>query len=86
MTEPKLCETIHKRVDERLDTHDIRLNNHSDEIDELKQSDAVNTTIISQLCKSLSALTTAMWALVLTVIGGLVGFFFYTVQSGIFNK
>jgi chromosome segregation ATPase len=84
MTEPKLCEEKHKRVDERLDTHEKRLNSHSEELDKLAKSDAVNTTMIGQLIKKLDSLTTAVWALVVVFIGGLVSFFFYAIQSQLF--
>jgi hypothetical protein len=84
MTEPKVCEERHRRVDERLDTHERRLNSHSEELDKLSKSDAVNTTMIGQLIKKLDSLTTAVWALVVVFIGGLVSFFFYALQSKIF--
>lgn len=86
MTESKTCELIHKRVDERLDIHEKRLNAHSEEIDKLTKSDAVNTTMIGQLIKKLDGLTTAVWALVVVFVGGLMSFFFYAMQTGIFEK
>jgi hypothetical protein len=84
MPDITICEERHKGLDKVLETHDRRLNAHSTQLDELAKSDAVNTKIIEQLCKKLDGLTTAMWALVLTAAGGLVGFFFYAIQSKVF--
>jgi tetrahydromethanopterin S-methyltransferase subunit G len=79
MTEPKLCEEKHKRVDERL-------NDLEGTVETLVKNDAVNTTLISQLCKKLDGLTAAVWGLVLTLVVALLGFFFYSVQTGIFQN
>jgi hypothetical protein len=73
-----LCNERHKVIDERL-------KDHGKQLDELTKSDAVNTTMITQICKKLDGLTTAIWALVLTFAGGLIGFFFYAIQTKIFN-
>lgn len=84
MPDTTACDERHKHVNATLEIHDRRLNAHADQLDELAKSDAVNTKIIEQLCKKLDGLTTAMWALVLTVAGGLIGFFFYAIQAKVF--
>ena len=58
MAEPKICELNHKRVDERLDTHEKRLNSHSEELDKLCVSDARNTNErFTNLCKQIGDLS-----------------------------
>lgn len=84
MAETTACDERHKNITATLETHDRRLNALAGQLDELAKSDAVNTKIIEQLCKKLDGLTTAMWALVLTVAGGLIGFFFYAIQTKVF--
>jgi hypothetical protein len=80
-----VCTEKHKNIDNRFETHEKRLNSHADQLDVLAKSDAVNTIMITQICKKLDGLTTAIWALVLTFAGGLIGFFFYAIQTKIFN-
>ena len=61
------CDTKHVRVDEKLEHHEGWLKEHEKKIDSLKESDAVNTTKIDNLCGQLSGLTKAIWGLVCTV-------------------
>ena len=75
MAESELCIEKHKVVNKRLE-------NLENDVDALKHSDAVNTTEIKTLCKNLTGLTKAIWGLVVTVIGGLSGFFIWYVQKG----
>jgi hypothetical protein len=84
MTEPKICELNHKRVDERLDTHERRLNSHSEEIDKLSVSDARNTNEITNLCKQIGDLVTTLRWLIGLLVSTLAGFFIYAIQSKLF--
>jgi chromosome segregation ATPase len=84
MTDAKLCEEKHKRVDERLDTHEKRLNSHSEEIDKLSVSDARNTNEITNLCKQIGDLVATLRWLIALLVTTLGGFFIYAIQSKIF--
>lgn len=44
-----ICNEKHKRIDERLDVHDIRLNNHGERIDKLEQHKSKTETEIKNL-------------------------------------
>jgi len=83
----EICKERHKRVDERLATHETRLNAHAKQLDDLSISDATNKTEISSLCKQIADLVnTIKWLigiLVVPVIGGIIGFFFYAAQKGL---
>lgn len=85
----ELCEKEHKSVDERFDRHEKWLGEHEEKIDELQKSDVKNTTEIQNLCKQIADLVnTLRWLigiLVVPFIGGLIGFFFYAIQHGLFK-
>lgn len=81
----ELCNEKHKRIDERLDVHDKRLDIHGEKIDTLEKSDAVHTNQIDTICKSMGGLTKAIWGLVTAIGTALIGFFFYAVQQDIFK-
>jgi hypothetical protein len=77
----KLCSEKHLRVNERLNDHDEAISDHSEKLEKLAKSDAINTTQISNLVKSMGGLTKALWGLVLSIAGVLVGFFIWYIQS-----
>jgi archaellum component FlaC len=85
MTEPELCQERHKRVDERLETHERRLNSHSEELDRLSISDTKNSTQIDNLCDKIDGLVTIIKWFIGLMVGSYVGFFFYAVQKGLFK-
>lgn len=80
-----LCEEKHKRVDERLNHHESWLGEHEEKIDRLDRSDAAKTEAIDNLCKQIGGQTKAIWGLVSIVATGLIGFFFYAVEKGLFK-
>jgi hypothetical protein len=84
MTEPGVCQERHKRIDERLDVHDKRLNDHSKEIDKLSVSDARNTNEITNLCKQISDLVTTLRWLIGLLVTTLGGFFIWAIQTKLF--
>ncbi len=77
----ELCDKEHERVNERLDHHEGWLREHEGKIDTLTKSDATNTTQIANVCRQISSLTKAIWALVLMILGVLIGFFVWYVQN-----
>lgn len=83
MTETAVCTERHRRIDERLDTQDRRINNHSERLDKVEQFQSRTETKIENLCEQIQGLvTTIRWAMGL-LIGALVSFFFYAAQRGL---
>lgn len=80
-----LCLEKHKRIDEKLELHDKRLNNHAARIDKLEQNDKVNNEKISNLCKEIASLVTTMRWFIGLIVGAFVSFFFYAVQNNLFK-
>lgn len=76
-----VCLEKHKRVDERLDIHDTRLNNHSERLDKIEQNQSRTDIKIENLCEQIKSLvTTIRWAMGLTVTT-LLGFFIWYIQN-----
>ncbi len=76
-----ICKEKHKRIDERLDVHDTRLNNHSERIDKLEQYQSRTETQIANLCEQIKSLvTTIRWFMGL-IVGSGIGFFIWYVQQ-----
>jgi hypothetical protein len=75
------CAERHKAVDEKIKRHERWLGEHEVKIDTLIKSDAVNSTEIKNLCKSISSQTKAIWGLVSLAAAALLGFFIWYVQS-----
>ena len=82
------CLKEHKRVDEKLERHERWLGEHECKIDTLAKSDAVNSTEIKNLCKSIDSqnkrmgnLTNAIWGLVASIGMVLFGFLIWYIQS-----
>ncbi|WP_038263058.1 hemolysin XhlA family protein [Peptoclostridium litorale] len=80
-----VCMEKHKRVDEKLETHDKRLNNHSNRIDKLEQNNAEMKEKLSGLIDKLGALNTTLKWFIGLMVGSFVSFFFYAVQNNIFR-
>lgn len=81
----ELCEEKHKRLDERIDTHDKRLNDHSGRIDKLEQRGASVDAKIENLCEQLKSLTATLKWFIGLLVGSFVAFFFYAVQHNLFK-
>jgi len=77
----ELCDSTHKQVDEKLNRHEKWLGEHEGKIDTLTRSDAVNSTEIKNLCKSIGSQTKAIWGLVTGIAFVLVGFLIWYIQS-----
>lgn len=79
----KICAEKHKRVDECLDLHSQRLNNHSIRLDKIEVFSNRLEERLDGLIKQLGRLNnTMMWFMGL-LLGGIVSFFFYALQSGL---
>lgn len=78
---PDLCSERHKRIDEKINTHERRLNNHGDRIDQLEQYQSRTETMIKNLCERIDGLVTTMRWFMGLLVGAFVTFFFYIVQK-----
>ena len=79
--EKTVCEEKHKRIDERLDVHDTRLNNHSERIDKLEQYQSRTEAQIANLCEQIKSLITTMRWFMGLMVGTLLGFFIWYIQQ-----
>lgn len=79
----ELCLERHKRVDERLDLGEKRLNSHAERLDKLEQGQSEFKVEIKNLCESLKTLTNTMKWFIGIWVTSLLGFFFYAIQSHI---
>ncbi|MDT8715430.1 hemolysin XhlA family protein [Clostridium sp. 19966] len=60
----KLCEEKHKRIDEKFNLQEKRINNHSERIDRLEQDSREYKTHIKNLCSQMESLiSTIKWGL-----------------------
>lgn len=79
--EDRVCIERHKRVNERLDTHERRINNHSERIDRLEQYQSRTEAKIENLCEQIKSLVqTIKWSMTLAVTT-LLGFFIWYIQN-----
>lgn len=69
----------------QLETHDKRINNHSERIDKLEQNQAEFKIQIQNLVNSIEGLTSTLKWLLGFVASGFVGFFFYAIQNSLFK-
>ena len=83
--ELKVCEEKHKRLEEKINVHDTRLNDHAGRIDKLEQNQSRVDVKIENLCEQIKQLVSVLkWYIGLTV-GALVSFFFYAIQHNVFK-
>ncbi|CCL36113.1 TPA: hemolysin XhlA family protein [Clostridioides difficile] len=69
---------------DNLKRHEVTINKHNDEIDELKVANIESKAELKALCENLNSLTSMLKWLIGTMITTLVGFFIFAVQRGIF--
>lgn len=80
---PDLCNEKHKRIEEKLDAQERRLNNHGDRLDNLEKYQSRTEAMIENLCKRIDGLVTTMRWFIGLLVGALVTFFFYAAQRGL---
>lgn len=72
-------------VEHCLKVHERRLNEHSKEIDELKEGRAASDVKMDNLCERLEAQTKSINWLIGLIATSLLGFFFYAIQTNLFK-
>ena len=83
--EDNICTERHKRLDEKIETHERRINNHSKRLDNIEQGQAEFRVQIQNLCEDIKGLTNTLKWFMGLLIGSFVAFFFYAVQNNIFG-
>ena len=79
--EAEVCNVKHKRIDERLEAQDRRINNHSERLDRLEQYQSKSEEQIKNLCKQIESLvSTIKWSMGL-LITTLIGFIIWYIQN-----
>ena len=79
----KLCDERHNRINEKLELHGRRLNNHSERLDRIELASGRLEERLNSLIVQLENLNKTMkWCMGL-LLGGIVSFFFYAIQQGI---
>lgn len=78
-----LCDERHRRIDEKFDLAERRINNHSERIDRVEQLNTRLEERLSGLITQLGTLNTTLRWFIGLMVGAFVSFFFYAVQSGI---
>jgi predicted nuclease with TOPRIM domain len=82
--EDKLCEARHQRIEEKFDTHERRINNHSERIDRIELNSGRLEERLDNLIRQLASLNSTMKWFMGLLLGAFVSFFFYAVQQGVF--
>jgi len=76
---------VSEELERKIEIHDKELSEHSKEIADLKTSRAVTDVKMDNLCEKLGAQTKSINWLIGLMASGLLGFFFYAVQTNLFK-
>ncbi|MGO0862381.1 hemolysin XhlA family protein [Clostridioides difficile] len=71
-------------LEDKLNRHEVRINKHGEEIDELKVANIESKSELKALCENLNSLTSMLKWLVASMITTLVGFFVFAIQARLF--
>lgn len=72
-------------IQNKLETHEKRLNNHGSRLDKLEQDSRELKIELKNLCENLRSLTNTMKWFITAMGGALISFFFYAVETKIFK-
>jgi len=79
----EICKERHERIQDKLNTHEKRLNNHGDRIDAIERSTDRLDERLGGLIKQLAQINSTLKWFMGLLIGAFVSFFFYAVQRGV---
>ncbi len=79
--EKSICEEKHRRIDEKFEVHERRLNNHGERIDALEQFKSSTETEIKNLIEQIKSLVVTMRWFMGLMVGTLLGFFIWYIQK-----
>lgn len=80
-----ICDERHKRIDEKLESHERRLNNHSERLDRIELANGRLEERLNNLIQQLEQLNKTMKWFITALVGAFISFFFYAVQQGLFR-
>lgn len=80
-----ICDERHKRIDEKLESHERRLNNHSERLDRIELANGRLEERLNSLITQLENLNKTMKWFITAIVGAFISFFFYAVQQGLFR-
>lgn len=83
--EKSICDERHKRIDEKLELHERRLNSHSERLDRIELANGRLEERLNSLITQLENLNKTMKWFITALVGAFISFFFYAVQQGLFN-
>ena len=79
----KLCDMRHDRINERIDTNERRINNHSERLDRIELANGRLEERLNNLITQLENLNKTMKWFIGLLVGSFVAFFFYAAQQGL---
>ena len=85
MIDERICDERHRRSEEKIAAHERRLNNHSERLDIIERTNSRLEERLDNLIKQLAALNSTMRWFMGLLLGGIVSFFFYAIQQGLFK-
>ncbi|MEG1185313.1 MAG: hemolysin XhlA family protein [Eubacterium sp.] len=70
-----------EKIEHIVETHEKRLNDHSERLDDLEKQNATMTERVNNLCEKLETQTKSIDKLTYCILGALASFFFYMIQT-----
>lgn len=83
MTDMETCKEIHRRIDEKMETQERRLNRHAERLDLIENINSRLEERISNLINQLNSLNIILRWFMGLLIGAFVTFFFVAAQRGL---
>ena len=80
-----VCDERHNQINYRLDVTEKRLNSHSERLDKIELVNSRLEERLNSLITQLEQLNKTMKWFITAIVGAFIGFFFYTVQQGLFK-
>jgi len=83
--EKTICDERHKRIDEKLELHERRLDIQSEKLDRIELASGRLEERINNLIAQLENLNKTIKWFITALVGAFISFFFYAVQQGLFK-
>ena len=83
--EKSICDERHKRIDEKLESHERRLDIQSERLDRIELASGRLEERINNLITQLENLNKTIKWFITALVGAFISFFFYAVQRGLFK-
>lgn len=81
----EVCNEKHKRLDEKLEVNERRLNNHGERLDRIELTSGRLEERLNNLIRQLEQLNKTMKWFIALMVGSFITFFFYAIQQSIFK-